>query len=209
MKTLLSALLLLPLLAFAAEPKLQLGSQKIEGVTLADAGEFPLGDASLSLKRASAGLRYKKVVFVKAKVYVAQLFLADPGKYKRSEAEALPSLAEQKGLAMRLTFLRDVDAKKIEGAFREGLEESGIKDDPEMKGFLAAALAGGESKTDSTILVVADRPAAGKERLAYTGPNGKTTVLESSGGLINKVFSLWLGKMSDSGLESLKKDLTQ
>lgn len=183
---------------------------EIEKVKLSDAMEFSANGTKVKLPRISAGLRYKKVVFVKANVYVAQLFGSDPAKFKRSESEALSSLKEQKNLAMHLTFLRAVDAKTIEKAYKEGFKENGIKEDETgVKEFLAAAGAGGDGKDGSVIQIVAGRPSEGREHISYTGPNGKTAEIDGQIGLIEKVFSLFLGKPGDSGLESLKKDLTR
>ncbi|MGZ3712760.1 MAG: hypothetical protein ACXVBE_13435, partial [Bdellovibrionota bacterium] len=67
MKTLACALLLFTSshsLSYAAE------APKIEGISLSDTMDFQGKSGAVKLKRFSAGLRYKKIVFVKAKVYV-------------------------------------------------------------------------------------------------------------------------------------------
>ena len=206
MKTLACAFLLFTTAtysSFAAD------TAKIEGISLSDTMEFPAKAGIVKLKRISAGLRYKKVVFVKAKVYVAQLFGNDPAKFKRSEKEALSSLKDQNNLAIHLTFLRSVDAEKIQNAYKEGFKENGISaDQAGVKELLAAAGAGGESKEGSTISISAERIPGGQERITYVGPNKKAAEVNGPAGLIEKIFSLFLGKMGDSGLESLKKDLT-
>jgi hypothetical protein len=206
MKTLAFAFLLFTTAThsgFAAE------AGKIEGVSLSQSMEFPAKAGAVKLNRISAGLRYKKVVFIKAKVYVAQLFGNDPSKFKRSESEALLSLKDQSNLAIQLTFLRSVDAEKIQNAYKEGFKENAISaDEAGVKEFLVAAGAGGDSKDGSTISISAERLPGGQERITYVGPNKKAAEVNGTSGLIEKIFSLFLGKMSDSGLESLKKDLT-
>ncbi|MGE3263323.1 MAG: hypothetical protein AB7K68_16200 [Bacteriovoracia bacterium] len=209
MKTLLFTLFCLLPLAHGAAPQLSPGDQKIEDIALSDTGDFPVRSGTVKLQRISAGLRYKKVVFVKAKVYVAQLFGSDPGKFKRSETDALPSLKEQKNVAIHLTFLRGVDAETIQKAYLDGVRENGFSaEEPGVKEFLAAAGAGGDGKEGSIIAISAERMKDGTEHISYVGPNGKTSEIDGPAGLIAKVFSIFLGKTTDSGLESLKKDLT-
>lgn len=204
MKILLLAtlLIILPTFSSAESLKLNKGDLKLEGVALASGADW----GTTHLGRIGSGLRYKKVVFVKAKVYVGQLFSDQAEKFKRSE-EALDSLRSMKIIAMHLTFLRAVDAAKITEAFKEGLKENGVSpDDADAKKFLAAAAGGGDGKDHSEILVVAERLPAG-ERITYSGPNGNVTVVEGQEGLIKKIFSLWFGKTTDSGLESFKKEI--
>lgn len=155
-----------------------------------------------------AGLRFKKVAFIKAKVYVGELFAVDPAKVKKSADEALASIADQKAIALRMTFLRDVDGEKVSGGFKEALEVNKIAlDDVNVKAFLEAVKKGGEAKDKKTLVVVGEKLAGGKEVITYENAAGGVVSIEGGEGWVRKIFSIWFGKIDDSGLESLKKEI--
>jgi hypothetical protein len=111
------------------------------------------------------------------------------------------------GLAMRLTFLRDVDAKDVQSAFREALEKNKVEvEEASVKKFLELVRAGGSAKEGKTIVVAAERK-AGKEYLTYEDSAGKAETFEGAPGTIQRIFSLWLGEPADSGVENLQRGL--
>ena len=195
-------------LASAAVLTVSPGSRTVEGVKVSEGAKASVADRSYALKLVGAGLRYKKVVFVKAKVYVGELFVDAPEKFKKGEAEALGSLAEQKAVAIRMTFLRDVDGEKVSNGFKEGLEENKVSlTNPTVKGFLDAVKTGGEAKDKHSLVVVGEKLASGKEAISYENAAGKVVTVTGDAGLVKMVFSIWLGKIDDSGLENLKKEI--
>jgi len=184
------------------------GAREVEGVKIAEAAKASVGDRTHSLKLVGAGLRFKKVAFIKAKVYVGELFADAPEKVSKSAGEVLGSLDGQKAVAVRMTFLRDVDGEKVSGGFKDGLEENKVSlSDPAVRMFLEAVKLGGEAKEKTSLTVLGEKLAGGKEAVTYEGSSGKVVTVTGEPGLVRNVFSIWLGKMSDSGLENLKSEI--
>ncbi len=184
------------------------GSRVIEGVKVSSEAKAKVADRSHSLKLAGAGLRYKKVALFKADVYVGELLMSAPEKFTRTEAAALGSLAEQSAVAIRMTFLRDVEGEKVSGSFKDGLEENKVPvDGANVKAFLEAVKSGGESKKGTTLVVLGEKLPGGKEAVSWEDAGGKVSTITGEAGLVKSIFSIWLGKIDDSGLESLRKEL--
>jgi hypothetical protein len=122
----------------------------------------------------------------------------------RTSEGALASLDKSNALAMQLNFLRDVDAKDVQGAFQDALKENGVNvEDAAVKKFLEAVKAGGGAKEGKTLVVAAERK-GGKEIVTYEDSAGKAEAIEGGPGFIRQIFSLWLGKATDSGVENLQ-----
>ncbi len=211
MRFLILALFLAHFLALTAQASLltfQPGANEIEKVKISNGASGIVENQAIKLTTVGSGLRYKKVAFVKASVYVGELLVEDPSKFVRTLDGALPSIDLQNALAIRMTMLRDVDAKKMMEAFQEGLKMNGISMDREViKDFLAAVQAGAEAKEGKAALVLIFKNPAGGESLIYEDFNGKITFMNAEKGLARTIFSIWLGKMDDAGLESLRKSL--
>lgn len=184
------------------------GTKIVEGVTVAQEAHAKLADRVYYLKGVGAGLRYKKVALFKANIYVGELLLDAPEKFQRTLDGALPSLSQQKVIAMRMTFLRDVDGEKVSNSFREALLENKVKlDSPGIIGFLNAVKSGGEAKEKTTVLVLGERLQEGKEAVTFESSSGKLETVLGEAGLLNDIFSIWLGKIDDSGLENLRNEI--
>lgn len=180
----------------------------IEGVPTAKEAKVIVDGRASSLKVVGAGLRYKKVAFIKAKVYVGELFADAPEKIQRSADGAVGSLAATRVLAMRMTFLRDVDGEKVSHGFRDALEENKVKlDGAAIKAFLDAVKAGGEAKEKKTLVVVGEKAGGKEETVSYENADGKVVTVHGEAGFVRDVFSMWLGRIDDSGLENLKKEI--
>jgi hypothetical protein len=210
----LAFFLFLPLLlsvapaAHAALLNLSTGTRELEGVKLTEKATAKVADRAYELKAVGAGLRFKKVVLVKARVYVGELLLDAPEKFQRGADKALDSLAQEKAVAIRMTFLRDVDGATVQKSFREGLEANAAPlSDAAIQGFLEAVKTGGQAKEGKAIVVLGEKLAGGKEAISYENVDGKVTTLIGGPGLVKAVFSIWLGKVDDSGLENLRKGL--
>lgn len=201
-------LLLSLFLAFSSHAGLLLaepGGKEIEKVKIAQSAQAKVGDRAYSLQFVGAALRWKKVAFFKADVYVGQFFVSDAAKFNK--AAPMDSLANLKAVAISLSFLRDVEAKKILSAFEDGFTENKISlEDPSIKAFLEAVKAGPEAKKNSTLTVLGEKMDQ-KEIITFEDAQGKTTSISGPAGFLKNVFSLWLGKMPDSGLEEFQKAL--
>lgn len=183
------------------------GNKEIEKVKLSASATAKVADRSHSLKLVGGGLRYKKVALFKADVYVGELFVDAPEKFTKTKEGALASLANQKAVAIRMSFLRDVEGEKVSGSFKEGLEENKAEMSANVKAFLEAVKTGGESKKGSTLVVLGERLAGGKEAVSWENGAGKLTTITGEAGLVKTIFSIWLGEIDDSGLESLRDQM--
>jgi hypothetical protein len=209
----LTAMVMIPFLSLsmAAQASLLKGAgqgKSVEGVTVSTDAKLDVGGRSHSLKLIGAGLRYKKVAFIKAKVYVGELFVEAPEKFQKSADGAASSVDSEKSIAMRMTFLRDVGGDRISGGFKEALETNKVNmDTPSIKSFLDAVKAGGEAKDKTTLIVAGEKLPNGKEAVTFENSAGSATTVVGDAGFIRDVFSMWLGKTDDSGVENLKNQI--
>ncbi|WII70825.1 chalcone isomerase family protein [Bdellovibrio sp. 22V] len=200
--------LLLSLNASAALLTTEGKGEKVEGLTLATSATANVENESLKLTSVGAGLRAKKVVFVNVKVYVGQLFVSTPESFKKADAEALGSLKDQKAVAVQLHFLRDVDADNVQKSFKEALKANKIDtEDASVKQFLDSVAKGGEAKEGKALTIVGARLKDGVEAVLYETTTGNLSEIKGSTGLIEKIFSIWLGKPADEGVAQLKKSM--
>ena len=207
---LISLVLLFSLGAQAALLTTEGAGEKIEKAQLAKTATTKVGEETLNLAAAGAGLRAKKVVFVNVKVYAAQLFVSDITKFKYSESEALGSLKDQAAVAIQMHFLRSVDAENVHKSFKEALKANSVNaEGAEVKQFLDAVAQGGEAKEGKALTIVGTRAKDGAETISYETTSGKVTQVTGKPGLIQDIFSIWLGKPADDGVASLKKSITQ
>ncbi|MEK2645294.1 hypothetical protein [Bdellovibrio sp. BCCA] len=180
--------------------------EKIEKISLSTGATANVEGEAIKLTSVGAGLRAKKVVFVNVKVYVGQLFVASPESFKKADAEALGSLKDQKAVAVQMHFVRDVDAENVQKSFKEALKVNKIDtEDSSVKQFLDSVSKGGEAKEGKALTVVGAHLKDGSEAILYETTNGNVSEIKGSTGLIEKIFSIWLGKPSDDGVAQLKK----
>lgn len=160
------------------------------------------------LQLVGAGLRSKKVLMIQVRAYVAEFFVADLGKFKKNPAEALVSVSEASPAMMRLHFLRDVDAGKVQTSFKEALEVNKVDfKKPEIQKFLEAVRTGGEAKKGKALSIWGVKKSDGSEVITYEDVNAKGTAIVGGPGFIQDIFSIWLGQPSDGGVEKLKADI--
>jgi hypothetical protein len=199
--------LLFPLFSLAALLNSQGPTHNFEGIALPAKADLEVQGRKIALEAAGEGLRFKKVVLIKARVYVGQLFVSDAAVFSREKEKALESLAPMKAVAMQMTFLRNVDANTVQEAFRESFKENKISmDEAPIQKFLAAVKAGGEA-TENKTLTIASEVVGGKEFVTYEGTNKNPITIEGPGGFRRQIFSLWLGKPTDSGVEHLQEGI--
>lgn len=183
-------------------------AQKIEKITISPMATATIENEKTIFSSAGTGLRSKKVVFLNIKVYVGQLYLTSAESFQRTENEALGSLKNQKAVAFQLHFVRDVDAENIQKSFKEALKSNKIDlEDTSIKQFLDLVAKGGESKEGKTITILGARLKDGNEVIFYETNNGAISEVKGSTGLIEKIFSIWLGTPADEGISDLKKSI--
>jgi hypothetical protein len=153
----------------------------------------------MALQLNGAGLRAKTVVFVKAKVYVAALYLPA----KMTDPSAIVSLDQPK--QVRMAFLRNVDRASIIGAFKDGFEANSPAQAqallPKLK-LIEPAIP--DEVKEGQVLVVTYAPGQG----STVGVEGSKGVTVEGKDFAEALFRNWLGpKPADGGLEDLKEAL--
>ena len=202
-----SLVLMIGLTAQADLLTLSGGSKQIENVTLNQTAKVTGSDVTMSI--VGAGLRAKTVLFVPAKVYVAELFTTDAAKYSRDN-NALKSLEASNVTAIRLTFLRGVDAATVASSYREALIANDVNlKDAAISQFLANVEKGGDAANGKSFIMLLVLTKEGGTKLYYEDTKDQVSVVDGPRALQQQILSIWLGKSADSGLEKLKKSLLQ
>lgn len=200
-----SFILFIGLSANAALLTLSGGSKQIEGVTLNETAQITGSESKMSL--VGAGLRSKTVLFVATKVYVTELFSNEASQYSRDN-NALKSLESAAVTAIRLTFLRNVDAATVASSYREALAANSVNlQDPAIVAFLNNVEAGGDATNGKSFVMLLVQTKEGGTNLYYEDTNGKQSSVAGPRALQQQILSIWLGQSADSGLEKLKKSL--
>lgn len=185
----------------------ELGANEIAGVKLAKTASTKINNTNVHLTQVAAGLRQKKVLVANVKVYVAELYVSEPQKLNKSADHILHSLATMNTVAMQLTFMRNVEADKVQISFRDALVANGINlEEPAIKQLLEYVIKGGEAKEGKTLTFLINKNSDNTETLYYAANDD---VVNSVTGLdlIKKVFSMWLGEPADDGLKRLKEEM--
>lgn len=211
--TLASLLAFLSLQASAALLTLNPGGTSVEGVNVSKGGVLSSPDSTgieqkSEVKTVGAGLRSKKVLISNVKVYVAQLLVSAEAADQLKADHSLTALQKSSKTAMTMTFLRNVEAAKVQVSFEDALRANNADlANPVLAQFLNAVATGGDALKDKSLTVSVMRNADGSETLSYEDANGKTTHILGSAGLTEVIMSIWLGQPADSGIESLKNQL--
>lgn len=151
-------------------------------------------------------LRTKRVVFVNVKVYEAYVHVSDLTTLKRTPEDILESLNQQKSVAVRLKFLRDVDSDRVIKTYEESFTHNKISLDlPEIKKFLEVMKSIGDVKDDQVMSFFGHR--AEDEEILVFETAGKVQVLKGAPGFLKNIYSLWFGHPPDRALEDLKNCL--
>lgn len=208
MKTILGSLVLfVGLTAQAALLTVSAGNKQIEGVVLNQKAQVTGSDVTMTL--AGAGLRQKTVLFVPAKVYVTEIFTNDTAKYSRDN-NALKSLENVSVTAVRLTFLRSVDAPTVASSYREALVANNVNlQDPSIMQFLANVEKGGDAASGKSFVMLMILTKEGGTKLYYEDTKDQVSVVDGPRALQQNILSIWLGQPADSGLKKLKESLLQ
>lgn len=187
------------------------GPQNIEKIQIAKEGTVSIEGQKIPVSLLGAGLREKKVMVFPVNVYVAELFANEPGKFIRTSTEALNSLEQSQTIAVRLHFLRTVDAATLEKSFKAALNANNLNPAEEpLAGFLAAISSGGEATKGQSLTIVSQKNIDKTERIFYENTSGKvSTPLLGPEGFSKKMMSIWLGVPVDKEIEALKESLVK
>jgi hypothetical protein len=205
LSTLFLSLLLVTQMASAGVLTIEKGNRSIEGVNVGKSADLVTINETQKLDYIGAGLRTKKVLVANVKVYVAQIFLDNAGKFVRTNAGAVKSLADMKAGAIHLTFLRGVDAATVQVSFRDALDANDI--DLNNKGiaaFLAAVKEGADAKDGKSMNISLQKDSKGVVTVVYENTSGVEKTITGDETLFKGILSIWLGEPADSGLETLR-----
>ncbi|MBC7713104.1 MAG: chalcone isomerase family protein [Rhizobacter sp.] len=193
--------------ASAGVLSLEEGTRSIEGVNVAKSASIALTGTTSAEKLdfIGAGLRTKKVLIANVKVYVAQIFLDNAGKFVRTNAGAVKSLSDMKAGAVHLTFLRSVDAPTVQVSFRDALDANDI--DLKNKGivaFLAAVNDGADAQNGKSMNMSLKKDDNGVVTVIYENTSGVEKTIVGDETLFKGILAIWLGEPADSGLATLR-----
>ena len=164
--------------------------------------EFNQGNTKATLRLAGAGIRTKKIALFRLNVYLAEWFVNETKPWKKS----IDHLDEISPVAMRMTFLRDVETEKMESAFRDAFKVNKIQtDDPTIKKFLSLVLEEGQIKKGSSMTLSGVVQSDKSEKLIYESGSGKISEIIGPAGFLKQIFSIWFGEVSEDTLLELKK----
>lgn len=202
------AALLFSVSAFAGILQTTPGSKSVENVQIAQEGSVSVGGQQIPVSIIGAGIRTKKVAIVNVKVYVAELLSSDSSKFVRNETDALNSLEQSRTIAMRLNFVRGVDAPTVQTSFAEALKTNGVDtSETAVAQFLTAVAQGGDAVSEKTLTIVTQKNADLTETVFYEDSNGKVTQVNGPQGFSRKLMSIWLGNPADAGVANLKQQM--
>lgn len=207
LSSLFLSLIFLSQVASASVLTVENGTRSIEGVNVASSASLTLPGTTSADKLDSigAGLRTKKVLIANVKVYVAQIFLDNAGKFVRTNSGAIKSLSEMKAGAIRLTFLRSVDAPTVQVSFRDALDANDI--DLKNKGiaaFLAAVNDGADAQNGKSMNISLKKGDNGIVTVVYENTAGVEKTITGDETLFKGIMAIWLGEPADAGLQVLK-----
>ena len=184
------------------------GNKSIQGVTLNQTAQASVQGAD-PMTLVGAGLRTKTVVILPVNVYVAELFASAPAKYTR-DTNALPSLQQSTTTAVRLTFLRGVDAATVASSYKDALTANNVNlNDPAINSFLNTVSKGGNAAQGKSFIMLMVKNASGGTDLYYEDTNGQDSQISGPAAFQQEILSIWLGNPADSGLKTLKSSLLQ
>lgn len=185
----------------------ELSGKENSGVKLSKSASVKVDQYNVNLTQVGAGLRTKKVLVANVKVYTAEVFVSDANVVVKKDAELLSSVAASKTAVVQLTFLRDVEADKVQVSFRDALVANKIDiNSAEVTKLFSYMVAGGEAKTGKTMTFVTNKNSDGTETLYFEDTNGKVGTVVGKD-LTKNIFSMWLGVPADDGLTKLKEEL--
>lgn len=186
------------------------GSQTIEGIQVSKTAILDVNNQKIGMDLIGAGLRGKKVLFTQVKVYVAELFSSDASQFIRTKKDALTSLDKSRATAIRLTFLRSVDAETVQTSFRDALDANAIDtESKQMSTFLNAVNNGGEAVNGQSMIIATQKNADKTETVFYEDTQGHINTIQGPEGFAQEIMAIWLGQAADPGISELQNQILQ
>lgn len=174
--------------------------KKFEGVNLTKTLSLPEIESG-TLQPVAHGLRKKSVAFIGVRVYVGELLLPP----KVNWDQQVKTFEQSPSAAISMTFLRDVSAKNINDAFKDGLKENKINlETDEIKKFFTSVKNLGDIKKNES-LIIARNQHDGKDQLLVAIPNRIVEVITGPAGWTDQILKIWTGQPSDSGIKDMQK----
>ncbi len=209
-KILFTACLAASVFAQASLLSFDQGTLNLEGVNLNKSAKVndDRGVATpMNLELLGAGLRSKTVLFIAAKVYVAQLFSDNKAAFKR-DGSALTSLtANSKFVALKISMLRNVSASTLSVSFRDALQANNYVIEGELTQLLTIVEQSADAVQGKSLTMLMSKNSAGGTNIYFEDVTGTQKSFVGSPELMTKVMSIWLGNPADSGLQTLKDSL--
>ncbi|MGB0452402.1 MAG: chalcone isomerase family protein [Bacteriovoracaceae bacterium] len=177
----------------------------VKSVAISKSGTLKTNNGTeITMENVGSGLRSK----FGFSVYAAQLLVTAPGEYTRTDDGALASVSTMDGLAIGMTFLRNVSASKMKSAYNQAFKLNGVDRSLEHnKKFIAAATVGGNLKKGQSLWIFAYKDEANSQDVVlYHDNKGNVTTITGPHGFLKDIAAIWLGKV-ESSLKGLKKDL--
>lgn len=209
-KIIMAATLFVATLAQANLLTYEQGSLQLEAVNLnksAAINDQKGQPTTLKMDLLGAGLRAKTVLFVSAKVYIAQLFSDNKQAFSR-DANALKSLVDNsKSVALKISMLRTVSASTLSVSFKEALSANGYAIDTDLSAMLSIVEKGADGLQGKDLTLLMIKGADGKTNVYYEDSKGDQKSFVGSADVMTKIMSIWLGTPADNGLKNLKESL--
>lgn len=202
----LVALTLIPS-TFAAVLTLTPGEKTLEGRNIPQSAQLKLSDRSVELSTVGFGLRSKKVMVANVKVYVAELLVSNAAAFEHHAANdaALKSLDKMEAVAIRMDFVRTVEAAKVAASFVEALNANQVDTrSAQVQAFISAVENGGDAAVGKALTIAFDTKGS---LIVYENADGSPQIIKADANLQRAIYSIWLGVPADAGLANLKKDL--
>lgn len=153
------------------------------------------------------GVRKKKVLFITAKVYVAELYSNNKAAFERNE-NALNSLTQNSSfVALKISLLRTLTASTLATSFRDALEANNYSIQGELDTLLNIIENSADAEQGKYITMLMSKNSDGTTNIYYEDVTGKMQSFKGSSELMKKVMSIWLGTPADDGLNDLKNNL--
>lgn len=178
----------------------------ISGVPVATSAVYD----GVKLTLTGTGTAFKKYGVSKAKIFMMQYFTQYPKNLVRDSKTVLNSIPSVGETAIRLTFMRNIDSTTISDTLSSYIVDN-IGKDEFPKYADDVALITKNIKTDSSF-VVGDSITmfAYKNFLIYENAKKQVFLIDSKNSdLTVKVFSMFIGNVTDSEAYSLKAQLLQ
>ncbi len=185
------------------------GETVLEKVLISKAGIASVDRREVQLTTVGAGIRWKKVGPAKPKVYVIELLADDASKFVADYEKIQESVNSMSTVAMKMTFLRDVEAANIAQSFQDALVSNEVDtSQPEYKTLYEALIAGSDFKKGTSFSVVVEKISEENDLVTYQIGEDEPVGITGKRGFFEGFMSIWLGNTTkDPGLDSAKKQL--